>query len=110
MKRPGPDTGFRAVVARVVRLTGMSSSDARSLLEAIGVEVARQALVRQQRVVWPRLGAFRPFTTKATRVDLQALKRAGHLHQGAPEAAEVPSMRKLRFRPSKWHALLKGVR
>lgn len=106
MKRP---SGFEAVVVVVMRRLGCQRAEAKALLEAIGVEVARQALVRQQRVVWPRLGAFRPFTTKATRIDLRALKAHGHLHGAAPEAAEVPSMRKLRFRPSKWHALLKGV-
>jgi hypothetical protein len=72
--------------------------------------LVREVLMRQQRVVWPRLGTFRPFTQEPREVQLESLKRTGHLHEGAPARALIARMRKLRFRPSKSHALLKGVR
>lgn len=102
--------GFAAVVDRVTTVTGMSERDAKRLLELIADELVRQVLLREARVVWPRLGAFRPFTQQPRAVQLVGLKGAGHLHRGAPDAARIERMRKLRFRPSKLHALLKGVR
>jgi nucleoid DNA-binding protein len=103
-------SGFAALVAALQIRLGCTRAEARELLELIADTVVRQALLRQTRVVWPRLGAFRAFTTKARTIDLEALKAHGHLHAEAPSAAEVPPMRKLRFRPSKWHALLKVSR
>jgi hypothetical protein len=102
--------GFAAVVEEVRAVTGLTEREAKLLLERVADALVRQALLRQVRVVWPRLGTFRPFTQQPRAVQLVGLKGAGHLHRGAPDAARIDRMRKLRFRPSKIHALLKGVR
>lgn len=103
-------SGFRALVLRVSKHLNCTYSQAHELLvDVIAVEVARQALLKQRRVAWPRLGTFRPFTTKAQRRDLTALIRAGHVPQGAPTEVLIPRMRRLRFRASRVDAVVKGV-
>jgi hypothetical protein len=99
-------TGFEAVIRVVMRRLSCSRSDAKELLEAIGIEVARQTLLRKQRVVWPRLGAFRVHEAKSMRLSMEAFKRDGRVPEGVPDFVQLPPMRKLRFRPSKKHALL----
>lgn len=101
---------FQALVELVRAETGWTKSQARQFLEKLADAVTLQVLTRKQRVVWPRLGTFRPFTQKPRAVQLEGLKRTGHLHAGAPPRADIERIRKLRFRPSKMHALLKGVR
>ena len=98
-------SGFEAVVERVRKHLRCTRAQARFLLvEVIGVEVAKQVLLREQLVEWHRLGTFRPHVRPALTINLEALKRAGHLHQDAPSVAKVPPVRTVRFRASRAHA------
>lgn len=101
---------FPTIVELVQARLGLGERAARELLEAIGDAIAREAVMREAVVVWPRLGVFRGREQKARTVDLRGLKAGGHVPLDGPDEAELAPMRKLRFSPSRKHGLWRGAK
>jgi nucleoid DNA-binding protein len=103
-----PSNSFSVIVDLVRSHLGCDDREARDLLEAIGDAIAREAVVRANTVVWPRLGVFRAKSQKARTVDLRGLKAGGHVPESSPDEAHLEPMKKLRFSPSRKHGLWRG--
>jgi nucleoid DNA-binding protein len=103
-----PSNSFAVIVELVCVRLGCDEREARNLLEAIGDAIAREALMRGNSLAWPRLGVFRAKSQKGRLVDLRGLKSIGNVPPSAPDQLQLAPMRKLRFSPSRDHALWRG--
>lgn len=107
---PTSTNAFNVIVELVRIRLGLDERQARELLEAIGDAIAREAVLRANSVVWPRLGVFRAKSQKARTVDLRGLKAGGHVPENSPDEAHLAPMKKLRFSPSRKHGLWRGLK
>lgn len=102
-----PDA-FAKVLERVQERIGGDERAARDLLAEVATIIARETVVRGNRVIWPLLGTFRPRVRTGRTVSLAALKATGHLHESAADEAPVPPTRRLAFKPSRRAAIWRG--